>query len=76
MFVFIQKLTLTRMGMEVDTLKLLGGWNSRNKMKGGRAAVKGNGTVGLMEGRKNRRKGERKDNQQSVQSPAGFIIGG
>lgn len=45
-------------------------------MKGGRAAVKGNGTVGLTEGRKNGRKGERKDYQQSVQSPAGFIIGG
>lgn len=45
-------------------------------MKRGRTAVKGNGTVGLTEGRKERRKSERKDYQLSVQSPAGFVIGG
>lgn len=49
-------------------------------MKRGRTAVKGNGTVGLTEGRKEGRvkgrKGERKDYQLSVQSPAGFVIGG
>lgn len=45
-------------------------------MKRGRTAVKGNGTVGLTEGRREGRKGERKDYQLSVQSPAGFVIGG
>lgn len=45
-------------------------------MKRGRTAVKGNGTVGLTEGRKEGRKSERKDYQLSVQSPAGFVIGG
>lgn len=38
--------------------------------------MKGNGTVGLTEGRKEGRKSERKDYQLSVQSPAGFVIGG
>lgn len=68
--------TLTWMGIKVNTLHGVGGRTSGNKMKRGRTAVKGNGTVGLTEGRKEGRKGEKKDYQLSVQSPAGFVIGG
>lgn len=47
-------------------------WIAGSKIKRGRTAVKGKRTVGLTEGRKD----GRKDYQLSVQSPAGFVIGG